>query len=100
MIKYTELEPGKKYELGGINVGKFISRNGNFLIFKNSEFGERTENEIDAYEEDDFIEIKRKKSATPKSIKRKIKRGERKGGKKRITKKHKGRVIREKNSYN
>lgn len=80
MIKYTKLELGIKYELGGINVGKLISRNGNILIFENSEFGERTENEIEAVEEDDFTEIKRKKSVTPKSRKRK-----RKGGKKEKT---------------
>lgn len=102
MVKYTELEPGKKYELGGINVGKFISRNGNILIFENSEFGERNENEIDAVEEEDFIEIKRQKSIRPKSRKR----GERKGGKKRITRKTKRRnkknipFIRKRNSYN
>jgi len=82
MVRYTELIPGKKYKLGDINVGKFIKRNDKILTFLNSEFGERTENEIDAEEdEDDFIEIKRAKSVRPKSRK--------KGGKRRKTRKQK-----------
>jgi len=70
MVKYTELIPGKKYQLGDVNVGRFIKREDNILIFLNSQFGERTENEIDADDEDDFIEIKRARSLRPKSRKR------------------------------
>lgn len=73
MVTYKELESGKKYKLGDINVGKFIERNGTILIFKNSQFGEEI-NEIDIgdkdNEEDDFVEIKRARSTTPKSRKR------------------------------
>lgn len=114
MIKYTELEPGKKYEFGGINVGKFISRNDNILIFENSEFGERNENEIDAVEEDDFIEIKRQKSVRPKSRKRnggerererngkgkRERERERKGDKKSNNTRKKYTFHRKRNSYN
>lgn len=82
MVKYTELELGIKYKLGDINVGKLISRNDNILIFENSEFGERTGNEIDAVEEDDFTEIKRQKSVTPKSRKRGGKGGKKEKGEK------------------
>lgn len=74
MVTYKDLEPGKKYKLGDIIVGKFVKKNGTILTFLDSQFGERNENEIDigeeGNEEDDFIEIKRASSTTPKSRKR------------------------------
>ena len=85
MVSYRYLEPGKKYKLGGTIVGKFVERNGTILIFLDSQFGEKDENEIDIgeedNEEDDFIEIKRARSTTPKSRK--------KGGKRKKKKKKK-----------
>ncbi len=55
MVDYTKLIPGKKYILGGIKVGKFIRKSNNSLVFLNSQFGEKGENEIDADLEDDYI---------------------------------------------
>ena len=60
MVDYTKLIPGKKYILGGIKVGKFIRKSNDTLVFLNSQFGEKGENEIDMDLEDDYILYKTK----------------------------------------
>ena len=60
MVDYTKLIPGKKYILGGIKVGKFIRKSNDTLVFLNSQFGEKGENEIDMDLEDDYSLYKTK----------------------------------------
>lgn len=64
MVKYNELIPGRKYKLDHINVGKFVRRYDDVLVFLDSEHGEEGENEIDADEDDEYTEIKAKKAKT------------------------------------
>ena len=56
MVNYRDLIKGKKYELGGIKVGKFV-RQEIVLIFTGSQYGETGENTIYPDEQDDFEEI-------------------------------------------
>ena len=60
MVDYTKLIPGNIYILGGIKVGKFIRKSNDTLVFLNSQFGEKGENEIDMDLEDDYILYKTK----------------------------------------
>jgi hypothetical protein len=70
-VKYNDLIPGKKYKLGVINVGKFVRIDGESLIFLDSEFGEKGENEIYKDIDDDFELMNISKTKTRrKSIKR------------------------------
>jgi hypothetical protein len=62
MVNYRDLIKGKKYELGGIKVGKFVrldrEPDGDIvLIFTGSQYGETGENTIYPDEQDDFEEI-------------------------------------------
>ena len=80
MVYYKNLVPGKKYKLGDIKVGKFIrfetEVNGdNVLIFLDSQYGDKGENTIYPYDQDDFIELKTRKSSKTKSKSNKIKAG-------------------------
>jgi hypothetical protein len=75
LVKYTDLIPGKKYKLGDIKVGKFLRIEGESLIFLDSEFGEKGENEIYKDIDDDFelinnSKINSKSKSRRKSIKR------------------------------
>ena len=66
MVNYRDLIKGKKYELGGIKVGKFV-RQEIVLIFTGSQYGETGENTIYPDEEDDFEEIERNAGGSAKN---------------------------------
>jgi hypothetical protein len=73
MVKHHELIPGKKYKLGDVKVGKYLrkSDDGQGLIFLNSQYGEKGENEIEIDEEDNYEKIlsPKRKSKSSKSRK-------------------------------
>jgi len=79
MVKHHQLIIGENYKLDHINVGKFVRRDDNVLVFIGSQHGEEGENEIDADDEDEYTKIKAK---TPRSKQKTVsKQGG--GGKKR-----------------
>ena len=77
MVHYLDLIPGKRYKLGDMNVGKFIRKTDDTLVFIGSQYGEDDENEIDADDEDNYKEIK------PKSKAKSVKKTKSKGGTRR-----------------
>ena len=81
MVKHHELIPGKRYKLGDMKVGKYLRRSadGQGLIFLNSQYGKKGENEIERDEEDDYEEMQSPKG---KSKSRKSSKSS-SGGKKR-----------------